>query len=76
MCKEIKCRYNIDWLDVGNCTLRVDREYSRTEIAQVLGISNERVRQIEEQAMRNVMMEIVRRYRMIHPEFLGESSDA
>ena len=45
------CRYWIDCLDVGNCSLRNFKERTLAEIGVMLGISKERARQLEERGL-------------------------
>ena len=50
-CRETECRYYIDWFVMGNCTLRVDREHTYTEMAVIFGMSRQRAEQVTKQAI-------------------------
>ena len=52
------CRYWIDCLDCGNCSLRNFREHTLEEIGKMLGISKERARQIEERGLSKLRVTI------------------
>lgn len=60
-CTQVQCRYHLahtgvgdrQWSPIRDCALTVANEgfLTRDEVAEVLGISDERVRQIEERAV-------------------------
>jgi len=53
LCDVEGCRYYVDMFDLGNCSLRVNKDHSHTleEVGQAMGISRERVRQLQERAL-------------------------
>ncbi len=60
LCEMEKCRNWIECIELGNCVLRVDREYTLEEIGMMVGgITRERVRQIEEKALRKIKKLII-----------------
>jgi hypothetical protein len=54
VCKRKTCRYWVSVEECGNCCLHVKREYSFREIGRVLGVSGQRVEQIQKRALRKV----------------------
>lgn len=60
LCGKTECRHWLEDIELGNCVLRVSREYTLEEIGQRLGITRERVRQIEERALRRLRAEIIK----------------
>lgn len=61
VCEDCECRYWHDWIDTGNCVLRVKKGYELKEIGISMGgISVERVRQIEERTKWKIKMRIGR----------------
>ncbi len=59
MDKEGGCRYWIDCLDVGNCSLRNFKERTLAEVGTMLGISKERARQLEERGLAKMKVTIM-----------------
>lgn len=53
-CHNYECENWIDWLETGNCFRRVIRPHTLAEIGIAMGITRERVRQIEEKAMKHL----------------------
>lgn len=52
------CRYWIDCLDCGNCSLRNFKEYTLAEVGRMLGISKERARQLEARGLSKLKVTI------------------
>ena len=52
MCEEKECRFHIDWMETGNCVLRVHREHTLEEIGIAEGVTRERIRQGADIAMK------------------------
>ncbi len=48
------CRYWIDFLDTGNCALRITYPFSCSEVGRVMGISKQRVEQLETRVYRKL----------------------
>jgi hypothetical protein len=59
-CTVAICHYYADMANLGNCMLRVDREYTLEEIGKMMNLTRERVRQIEEKAVEKVRREIIK----------------
>ena len=60
-CEIKECRYSVDWVEVGNCVLRVDREHTLEEIGIAFGITRERARQVVDLALKKCWVEMTRR---------------
>lgn len=63
-CHNYECENWIDWLETGNCFRRVMRPHTLAEIGIAMGITRERVRQIEEKAMKHLKRAIGRKKEM------------
>jgi hypothetical protein len=63
-CDNCECESWIDWLETGNCFKRVMRPHTLAEVGIALGITRERVRQIEERAMRHLKAAIEKKKEM------------
>jgi len=50
-CDVEMCRYFIQHTELGNCVLRNEREWTMEDIGKVMGISRQRVEQIERKAL-------------------------
>jgi len=62
LCENRGCRYYIDWFELGNCTLRTDREHTFTEIGMAFGLSRQRAEQICQQAIRRYRQKYTKIY--------------
>ena len=53
LCDINRCRYFIPISEIGNCVLRTDEHVARTfgDLSEVLGVSRQRVDQIEKRAL-------------------------
>lgn len=70
-CNNDECEDWIDWLETGNCARRVMRPHTLAEIGIAMGISRERVRQIEERAMKHLRTAIEKKKEMLMDLMLG-----
>lgn len=61
LCVVKECRYNMDWIETGNCVLRVDREHTLEEIGVAFGLTRERARQIVDITLKKCWVEMTRR---------------
>lgn len=63
ICTNQECDYHIDWMETGNCVLRVDREHTLDEIGIAFGFTRERARQVIDLALKKCWVKIVREER-------------
>ena len=51
MCQRVECRHHVNCPEIDNCTLEVRRQYTMQEVANAMGISRQRVEQLQTKAM-------------------------
>ena len=61
LCPDPTCYYFIDWMETGNCVLRVNREHTLEEIGIAFGSTRERARQVVDLALKKCWVEISKR---------------
>jgi len=60
MCERSECRHHVRCPEIDNCTLEVRRQYTMQEVAEAMGVSRQRVEQLQTKALMAAEREIIR----------------